>query len=309
MSCSVISASAGEKSAKSVKTAAEARETARRFVHAERDRLMMEQLPQVTYIARRIRERLPQHVMLEDLVHSGVLGLIEALDKYDPTKNVKLKSYARFRIQGAILDSLREQDWSPRSLRKKARQIEEAHHKLRERWGRTASEPELAEELGIGLKELHRLLRDLRGLNLCSLQAECAENDLETEGCNRLSNAPEEDPSYLCLRSEMRDLLARAIGELPPKERQVLALYYYEELTMKEVGIVVRVGEARVSQIHSAALVRLRVRMRELLEPGPASKPASKPASLPTRGPEWRIVEPGQNPSILPSRAKWERAA
>ncbi len=251
---------------------------------AERDRLLMEQLPQVRYIARRIHDRLPQHVALEDLVHAGVLGLIEALHKYDPAKNVLLKSYAKFRIQGAILDSLRDLDWSPRTLRKKARQLERAHQELRARLGRPATEPELATELGIDLKELHRLLSDLHGLNLGSLQAESSEQGGGHDMCNSLRNAPEDDPSYLCLRSEMKHLLARAIGELPPRHRQMLALYYYEELTMKEVGIVMGVGEARVSQIHSAAMVRLRVRMRDLLDPRPPQGPPRQRGEAPEAG-------------------------
>src|SRR6202035_5827274 len=124
----------------------------------ERERLLTDQLPQVRYIARRIHERLPPHVQLEDLVHAGVVGLIDALQKYDASKHVQFGSYAKFRIRGAILDSLREMDWSPRDLRRKARRIEEAHNTLRSRLGRNPSEPELAAELGIDLRGLQLLL-------------------------------------------------------------------------------------------------------------------------------------------------------
>jgi RNA polymerase sigma factor for flagellar operon FliA len=252
-----------------MKAAKKAYETLSNLAPAERDRLLMEQLPQVHYIAKRIHGRLPKHVLIEDLIHAGVLGLIAAIHKYDPTKNVELKSYAKYRIQGAILDSLRELDWSPRPLRKKARQIEQAHQDIRGRLGRPATELELAVELGMDLKGLQHLLGDLRGLDLGSLQAEITEDGMEREVSRYLPDAPEERPYFRCLRAEMKELLAQATSELPQRERHLLALYYYEELTMKEVGAVLGVGEARVSQIHAAAVLRLRARMKGLLEAHP----------------------------------------
>ena len=257
---------------------------------ARREQLLLDQLPQVHYIARRIHDRLPQHVALEDLINAGVLGLIEAQEKYDPAKNVQFKSYAGFRIRGAILDSLRELDWSPRSLRKKARQLEQAESKLRLHLGRPASEPELAVELGIPLEQLHHLLGELRGLSLCSLQTETSEHAFEPDACDRLANSADEDPFLLCWRSEMREFLARAVGELPARERQMLALYYLEDLTMKEVGAVLGVGEARVSQIHSAAMIRLRARMRELLAPSPWRRRAAPSGAQPAARFAWKEV-------------------
>src|SRR5450755_3363239 len=141
--------------------AQKAYETVAHIDEEERNRLLIEQLPQVKYIARRIHDRLPQSVSLDDLVHAGVIGLIDALNKYDPAKNVQLKSYAKFRIRGAILDSLRGLDWSPRDLRRKARQMEVAHRKLKLELGRAASETELAAEMGIELEEFYIFLRDL----------------------------------------------------------------------------------------------------------------------------------------------------
>jgi RNA polymerase sigma factor for flagellar operon FliA len=231
---------------------------------AERERLLMEQLPQVRYIARRIHERLPRHVLFEDLVHAGVLGLIDALQKYDSGKHVQFGSYAKFRIRGAILDSLREMDWSPRDLRRKARQLEEANNTLRLSLGRNPSETELAAELQIDLHGLQMLLGEIDGLEVGSLRVQSPRDGKEEDLCEYLPDDPEETPLLLCLRSEMKELLTRAIEELPEKERQVLALYYYEELTMKEVGAVMGVGESRVSQIHSMAVVRLRARLAEL---------------------------------------------
>ena len=224
----------------------------------ERERLLMEQLPQVRYIARRIHDRLPRHVLLEDMVHAGVVGLIDALQKFDGSKHVQFGSYAKFRIRGAILDSLREMDWSPRDLRRKARRLEEAHNTLRSSLGRDPSEPELAAELGIDLRGLQLLLGEISGLEIGSLRVESPRDGQEEDLCEYLPDDSEETPLFLCLRSEMKQLLARAIADLPEKERQVLALYYYEELTMKEVGIILGVGESRVSQIHSMAVIRLR---------------------------------------------------
>jgi RNA polymerase sigma factor for flagellar operon FliA len=230
----------------------------------ERERLLTENLPEVRYIARRIHDRLPSHVQFDDLVHAGILGLIDAVDKFDPGKNVQLKSYARFRIRGAILDSLRQLDWSPRNLRRQARRIEEAHRDLAALLGRAPSEPELAMHLGLDLEEFQHLLGELRGLDLGSLHGQSD----DTGGDDQVSGVavrPEEDPFSVTLRSEMRALLTQAIDELEVKERQVLALYYLEELTMKEVGLIMSIGESRVSQIHTAALIRLRVRMKQSL--------------------------------------------
>lgn len=244
------------------------RQTTRRAYSAwrddEREQLLLEQLPQVRYIARRIHERLPRHVPFEDLVHAGVLGLIDALHKFDRTKHVQFGSYAKFRIRGAILDSLREMDWSPRDLRRKARQVEEAHNKLRSQLNRNPSESELAVELGMDLRGLQVLLGEIDGLEVGSLRVVSPQGGKEEDLCEYLPDHPEETPLLQCLRSEMKELLTRAIGDLPEKERQVLALYYYEELTMKKVGSVLGVGESRVSQIHSMALIRLRARLSEL---------------------------------------------
>ena len=225
---------------------------------AQRERLLMDQLPQVRYIARRIHEHLPRHVPFEDLVHAGVVGLIDALHKYDQKKQVQFASYAKFRIRGAILDSLREMDWSPRDLRRKARLLEEAHHKLRSELDRNPTEPELAAEFGLDLRGLQLLLGEIDGLEVGSLRVESHLDGKEEDLCDSIPHDPQDTPLFMCLRREMKQQLARAIAELPEKERQVLVLYYFQELTMKEVGAKLGVGESRVSQIHSTAVVRLR---------------------------------------------------
>ena len=230
----------------------------------ERERLLMQQLPQVRYIARRIHDHLPRHVLLDDLVHAGVLGLIDALQKFDAEKHVQFGSYAKFRIRGAILDSLREMDWSPRDLRRKGRRLEEAYNKLRSEIGRNPNEPELAAELGMGLRDLQVLLREIDGLEVGSLRVLSPRDGKEEDLCEYLPNEADETPLILCLRSEMKQILANAIEELPQKEQQVLVLYYYQDLTMKQVGAVLGVGESRVSQIHSVAVVRLRARLGQI---------------------------------------------
>jgi RNA polymerase sigma factor for flagellar operon FliA len=240
----------------------------------DRDRLLTENLPEVRYIARRIHDRLPAHVSFDDLVHAGILGLIDAVDKFDPSRNVQLKSYARFRIRGAILDSLREMDWGPRQLRRQARQIEDATREMSSRLGRSPSEPEIAEKLGISLEGFQQILGELRGLDLGSLQS--PSEDAHGEDSNlAVATRPEEDPFQITVRAEMRVILAQAVGELDEKEQQVLGLYYQEELTMKEVGVILDIGESRVSQIHTAALLRLRSRLREKLAPGTKPTPGA----------------------------------
>jgi RNA polymerase sigma factor FliA len=246
----------------------------------ERERVLMEQLPQVRYIARRIHERLPRHVSLEDLVHAGVLGLMDALNKFDQSKHVQFSSYAKFRIRGAILDSLRELDWSPRELRRKGRLLEQAYSRLSLALGRAPQENELADDLGLELKELQSLMAELDGLELGSLRIESPRDGKDEDLTDYLPGAPEDTPFFACLRSETREVLEKAIGELPEKEQKVLALYYYEELTMKEVGAVMGIGESRVSQIHSLAMVRLRARLNGVLTP-PEPTARAKAAGTP----------------------------
>jgi len=237
---------------------------------AERERILMGELPQVRYIARRIHERLPRHVPFEDLVHAGVLGLMDALGKFDRSKHVQFSSYAKFRIRGAILDSLRELDWSPRELRRKGREVEAAYNQLSIRLGRTPAENDLARELGIHLDELHALLAELDSLEIGSLRVDSPYSGREEDLAESVPARPEDTPFSQCLRSETKQLLVKAIAELPEKEQRVLSLYYFEELTMKEVGAVLGIGESRVSQIHSLAMVRLRARLSFL---NPAEEP------------------------------------
>lgn len=236
---------------------------------SERDVLLMEHLATVRYVARRIHERLPQHVDLEDLVSAGVVGLIDALSKFDRSKKVQFKSYAQFRIRGAILDSLRTLDWSPRELRRKGRAVEEAIRTVTQRVGRAPLEQEIATEMGLNLGDYQQLLGELKGLEIGSLHIERSE-DSGDEELAYVPGSPDEDPLFRCLKGEMKQRLVDAIDELPEKERMVLTLYYYEELTMKEIGLTLGVVESRVSQIHSSAVVRLRAALAGLHNGTPA---------------------------------------
>ena len=239
---------------------------------AEREALLLEHLPVVRYIARRIHERLPQHVEMDDLVSAGMVGLLDAFNKFDTNKNVQFRSYAQFRVRGAILDSLRTLDWSPRELRRKGRAIEEAIQTLTARMGRTPQENEIAAEMGISLSDYQQLLGDLKGLEIGSLHVEHTEDSGEEE-LAYVPNSPEDDPLFRCLKGEMRDRLAAAIGDLPEKERLVLTLYYYEEMTMKEIGLTLNVVESRISQIHSSAVLHLRAKLASTAR-GKSMRPA-----------------------------------
>lgn len=230
---------------------------------ADQERLMIEHLPTVRYIARRIHDRLPQQVELEELVSAGVLGLIDAFSKFDPDRNVQFRSYAQFRIRGAILDSLRTLDWSPREMRRKGRAVEEAIRKVTATLGRQATEVEVAAEMHISLAEYQQLLGDLKGLEIGALHSMRSEDSGEEEiVC--IANSPDEDPLFRCLQGELKQRLADAVEDLPERERLVMTLYYFEEMTMKEIGLALGVVESRVSQLHSSAVLHLRVKLADL---------------------------------------------
>jgi RNA polymerase sigma factor for flagellar operon FliA len=222
----------------------------------ERERLILEHLPQVRLIARRIQERLPDNISLEDLVSTGVLGLISAIDNFDPTHNVKLKTYAEYKIRGAILDSLRGLDWAPRQRRRQAKQIEAAIAAAEQLLQRSPTEAEIAGQLGISIEEYHNWLVEVRGLNIASLEQAGWEQG--TDLLHILPDQSENLPSTQLERSELERLLAEGIDGIPPIERTVLSLYYHEELTLREIAQVVNLHESRISQLKSQAILRLR---------------------------------------------------
>jgi RNA polymerase sigma factor for flagellar operon FliA len=222
----------------------------------DKEALIVAHLPQVKYIAERIGARLPASVDRDDLVGAGVMGLIDAVEKYDEARGVQFKTYAETRIRGAILDSLRELDWSSRGLRSRAREIERATRRIEQENGRMAEEEELAEALGMGLAAFQQLLGELRGLTVVDIE----NKDEDPSGAKafQIPESPDRSPLVEFEREENRAKLITAINKLGARERQVIALYYVEELTMKETGAVLGLTESRVSQIHTRALIHLR---------------------------------------------------
>jgi RNA polymerase sigma factor for flagellar operon FliA len=233
------------------------------MLNSDQEKLLLEHLPIVRFLARRIHERLPQHVDIEDLVSAGVVGLMDAFAKFDPRKKVQFRSYAQFRIRGAILDSLRTLDWSPRDLRRKGRAAEEAVRILTARFGRSPCETEVAAEMSLDLEEYQSLLGDLKGLEIGTLHVEHNEDSGEEEMAY-IPGRPEEDPLFCCLRGELQEKLTGAIDRLPERERLVMTLYYFEELTMREIGLALGVVESRVSQIHTSAVLHLRAALQDI---------------------------------------------
>lgn len=236
------------------------------FSPKEREELILEYAPTIRFVAGRIAMRLPSHVAIEDLISAGVLGLIDAVDKYDPDKKVKFKTYAEFRIRGAILDELRAMDWVPRSVRKKSSALEEVIGRLQNTLGRPAEDEEIAEEMDISLPELHRLLDEVSGVNLLSLDdSENPLGNLDSEQVmEALGREGLEDPLARLGLLELRTTVAQTIEGLPEKEKLVVSLYYYDELTMREIGEVLGYTESRISQMHTKAILRLRARLRGL---------------------------------------------
>jgi RNA polymerase sigma factor for flagellar operon FliA len=227
-----------------------------------REQLIIDHLPQVKLIARRIHERLPVSVSLDDLISTGVLGLIAAIDRYDSSHDVKLKTYAEYKIRGAILDSLRGLDWAPRQQRKRSKQIEAAIAALEQEHHRTPVEEEIAAYLGLSVSDYQDWLTEIRGLTLGSLENAGTEED----GCDLLrylADSDEQWPSQIVERAALERLLAEAIEKMPNLERTVLSLYYYEEMTLREIAKIVELHESRISQLKSQAILRLRSYMQK----------------------------------------------
>lgn len=218
----------------------------------ERNKLVETHLSQIKFIAERIAIRLPFSVEISELINIGVLGLLDAVDKFDPNRGVQFKTYAELRIKGSILDSLREQDWAPRSLRRKARELQAAYSEIEKKHGRPATEEEVSAKLNISLAEFQNLLSELRWVSITDLDGES--ETVKRQIPDTLSKAP----LVLYEQKELRQKLTDAIDKLPERERQVVALYYIEELTMKEIGQVLDITESRISQLHTQAMLRLR---------------------------------------------------
>jgi RNA polymerase sigma factor FliA len=224
---------------------------------AVREELILEHLPQVRLIARRIHERLPVSVSLDDLISTGVLGLISAIDRYDPSHQVKLKTYAEYKIRGAILDSLRGLDWAPRQQRRRAKLIESAIAALEQALQRAPLEEEIAKKLQLSVREYQDWLSEVRGLTLGSLENSGGEEEGK-DLLRYIADTEEDWPSNLYERAELVRILAETIERMPHIEKTVLSLYYYEEMTLREIAKIVDLHESRISQLKSQAILRLR---------------------------------------------------
>lgn len=239
-------------------------EWARPPLTSEQVRLLVHHLPLVESVARRIHSRVPSYIPLDDLASAGTIGLIDAAVKFEPEKGVSFNQYAQIRIRGAILDCLRSLDWGSKNLRQKSRMVREAIQTLTARLGRLPDEPEIAAEAGLTLDAYQKLLHELHCLQVTSLHQVRGGEESEQEEINFLPARPEESPLFACLRGELTERLATAINALPDREKTVITLYYYEEMSLREISLVLNVSEGRASQVHTKAVSRLKEALQEI---------------------------------------------
>lgn len=228
---------------------------------ALRERLVLHYAPLVKYVAGRVGTGLPAHVDAADLVQSGIFGLVSAIERFEPERGLKFETYAMQRIRGAILDDLRAQDWVPRSVRSRAREVERALERLEARLLRTASDAEVAEELGLSVADLRDLYAQLQLTSVVALDELVAVGRGGTSLAETLSDDSVPDPGVILDGAESRRLLAQAVSQLVERDRVVVTLYYFENLTLAEIGKVLGVTESRVCQLHTRAVLRLRAKL------------------------------------------------
>jgi RNA polymerase sigma factor for flagellar operon FliA len=226
---------------------------------AIRNRLIKQYLPLVKYVAGKLAVGMPQNVEFDDLVSYGVIGLFDAIEKFDPGKHVKFKTYAVTRVRGAIFDQLRQLDWVPRSVRQKSRELEETVRRLEAQMGRSATDEEIAREMGLNSREFEKLVMKISGTTVLSLNdVWYAGDDADRMSIGDSIESPHSrNPDTIVEKQEMKRVIVEAIQDLPDKEKKVLVLYYYEDLTLKEIGAVLGVTESRISQLHTKAIMRL----------------------------------------------------
>ena len=224
---------------------------------ARRDRVVLEHLPLVKAIAIRVHENLPVHVDVDDLVHAGILGLFDAASKFNPEKQVAFSSYAKHRIKGAILDSLRQLDWASRDMRRRHKQVEAATRDLAAELQRNPTEQEVAAKLGMDAERWRTMMIDLRNVGLIS--ASTRGNEGDDLPAPDFPSKPETHPDSICAREQLRSVLGVAMKTLPERYQKVVLLYYTNEMTMKEIGGILGINESRVSQIHKSALEKMQV--------------------------------------------------
>lgn len=230
----------------------------------ERDALVREFVPLVKYHAGMLKLRLPPHIELDDLISSGIVGLLDALDRFDNSRGIKFKTYAEFRIRGAMLDYLREMDWFPRSVRQRATNLQNVYAQLEMMLGRPPEEDEVANHLKIPLEELQKELSLTTGLTIFSLDAP-VDDEVDAGIQKAIAEAAMDEKKEEEILRDLKEVLGKAIDLLPEKEKHLIALYYYEELTMKEIGSLLSLGEPRICQLHNQAVLRLRGKLRQQL--------------------------------------------
>lgn len=232
----------------------------------EREELIRSFLPLVKRVVHRLAGRLPAEVDVKEMLNSGIIGLVDALEKYDPRHETNFSTYAQFRIRGAILDSFRSQDWAPRSLRHKAHQLENAYMRIEQELGRPADDAEVAGSLGIDVDILLKMLTEVSAVVMLSFEELGFGHGEERFLAEEYLPSTKQDPLSDLLDGERVEIVARALDRLPEKERLVITLYFYEELNLKEIGEIIGVTESRASQIRSRALLRLRSYLRRVMQ-------------------------------------------
>ena len=232
-----------------------------------REEVIKRYSPMIKYVANRIAMRLPPHIEVDDLISVGVLGLMDAISKYDSSRGAKFKTYAEFRVRGAILDELRAMDWVPRSIRQKASNVDKVVQTLQAKLSRSPEDEEVAKEMGISLDQFHDTLNETKSIPVFSLEdlGIAKESGEQQSLLDCLAGKADADPQTQIRLVELKEIIAKAIDALPEKERLMVSLYYYEELTMKEIGAVLEITESRVSQIHSKAVYRLRTKLKAII--------------------------------------------
>jgi RNA polymerase sigma factor for flagellar operon FliA len=231
-----------------------------------RERLVVAYAPLVKYVAGRMASGLPSHVEEADLISYGLVGLINAIERFEPEREIKFETYAITRIKGAIIDELRSQDWVPRSVRARAREIERANQKLENRLQRAPTDQEMADELDMGVEDFQDAILQISNSSIAALDELWTVSDASGDQVSLLDTIADDrapDPSAVLDQTDLRDRVAEAISRLPEREKLVIALYYYENLTLREIGEVLGVTESRVSQLHTKAVLRLRSRLTD----------------------------------------------
>lgn len=228
-----------------------------------KEEIVVRYAPLVKYLAQKLALRLPANIELDDLISSGVMGLMDAVDKYDAQRENKFKTYAEFRIRGAMLDELRAQDWVPRSVREKAKQLERVYGRIEQEKGRPATDEEVRSELKLSREEYQDLLYEVRSISLLNFDDLASLTKADKKSMiGLIENGKIPNPFAEISRNDVRQLVEKAIKELPEKQRLVLALYYYEDLNLKEIGDILEVTESRVSQLHTQAILKLRAKLK-----------------------------------------------